>query len=67
VPNTSTHALTNVTLPYVMALANEGTAAAVHSDPALAHGVNVVSGQVVLPEDAAAHGMTVVPLEEVLR
>ena len=33
VPNTSTHALTNVTLPYVMALANEGTAAAVRSNP----------------------------------
>ncbi|MGR6963901.1 alanine dehydrogenase [Geodermatophilus sp. URMC 61] len=66
VPNTSTHALTNVTLPYVMALANEGTAAAVGSDPALAHGVNVVSGQVVLPEVAEAHGMTAVPLEEVL-
>ena len=44
VPNTSTHALTNVTLPYVMALANEGTAAAVHGNPALAHGVNVVAG-----------------------
>ena len=36
VPNTSTHALTNVTLPYVMALANEGTTAAVHSNRALA-------------------------------
>ena len=66
VPNTSTHALTNVTLPYVMALANEGTAAAVHADPALAHGVNVVAGSVVLPEVAAAHGMTAVPLAEVL-
>ena len=33
VPNTSTHALTNVTLPYVMALANEGTSAAVHGQP----------------------------------
>ena len=33
VPNTSTHALTNVTLPYVMALANEGTAAAVARQP----------------------------------
>ena len=66
VPNTSTHALTNVTLPYVMALANEGTAAAVHSDPALAHGVNVVAGRVVLPEVAEAHGMTAVALEEVL-
>ena len=66
VPNTSTHALTNVTLPYVMALATEGTAAAVRSDPALARGVNVVTGQVVLPEVAEAHGMAAVGLEEVL-
>jgi alanine dehydrogenase len=66
VPNTSTHALTNVTLPYVMALANEGTAAAVASNPALAHGVNVVDGKVVLAEVAGAHGMTAVPLAEVL-
>ncbi|MGY1815739.1 alanine dehydrogenase [Blastococcus sp. SYSU D00820] len=66
VPNTSTHALTNVTLPYVMALATEGTAAAVRGDAALAHGVNVAAGQVVLPEVAQAHGMTAVPLEEVL-
>ncbi|MGY1746970.1 alanine dehydrogenase [Blastococcus sp. SYSU D00695] len=66
VPNTSTHALTNVTLPYVMALAGEGTTAAVRADRALAHGVNVVAGQVVLPEVAQAHGMTAAPLEEVL-
>ena len=43
-----------------------GTAAAVHSNRALAHGVNVVAGQVVLPEVAEAHGMAAVPLEEVL-
>jgi alanine dehydrogenase len=67
VPNTSTHALTNVTLPYVMALANEGTAAAVAGNAALAHGVNVVDGQVVLPEVAEAHGMAAVGLQEVLR
>jgi alanine dehydrogenase len=67
VPNTSTHALTNVTLPYVMALAGQGTRAAVDADPALAHGVNVVAGNVVLPEVAEAHGMTAVPWEEVLR
>jgi alanine dehydrogenase len=66
VPNTSTHALTNVTLPYVMALANEGTAAAVAGNRALAHGVNVVDGKVVLAEVAEAHGMTAVPLAEVL-
>jgi alanine dehydrogenase len=67
VPNTSTHALTNVTLPYVMALANEGTVAAVRGNPALAHGVNVVDGHVVLSEVAEAHGMAAVPLQEVLR
>jgi alanine dehydrogenase len=67
VPNTSTHALTNVTLPYVMALANEGTAAAVAGNRALAHGVNVVDGHVVLPEVAEAHGMAAVGLQEVLR
>jgi alanine dehydrogenase len=66
VPNTSTHALTNVTLPYVMALAHEGTAAAVRTNPALARGVNVVAGHIVLPEVAEAHGMTAVPLQEVL-
>ena len=66
VPNTSTHALTNVTLPYVMALANEGTAPAVAANPALAHGVNVVDGQVVLAEVAEAHGMAAVPMAEVL-
>ena len=66
VPNTSTHALTNVTLPYVVRLAEEGTAAAVRGDRALAHGVNVVAGQVVLPEVAEAHGLTAVGLEEVL-
>lgn len=66
VPNTSTHALTNVTLPYVMALAELGTAAAVAADPALARGVNVAAGSVVLPEVAEAHGLTAAPLDEVL-
>jgi alanine dehydrogenase len=66
VPNTSTYALTNVTLPYVMALATQGTRAAVTADPALAHGLNVADGQVLLPEVAEAHGTTAVPWEEVL-
>ena len=65
VPNTSTHALTNVTLPYVMSLATQGTAAAVAGDKALAHGVNVVGGEVVLAEVAEAHGMAAVGLQEV--
>ncbi len=66
VPNTSTHALTNVTLPYALALAEHGTAGAVAADPALARGVNVTAGSVVLPEVALAHGLTAVPLAEVL-
>ncbi|TWP52330.1 alanine dehydrogenase [Lentzea tibetensis] len=48
VPNTSTWALTNVTLPYVLALADKGFEAAVAADPALAKGVNAVDGRIVL-------------------
>jgi alanine dehydrogenase len=66
VPNTSTRALTNATLPYVLALADRGPAGAVAADPALAAGVNVAAGQVVQPEVAAAHGMAAVPLGDAL-
>lgn len=48
VPATSTRALTNVTLPYVLRLADLGWREAVERDPALAAGVNVVDGRVVL-------------------
>jgi alanine dehydrogenase len=65
VPNTSTRALTNVTLPYAVALADRGIAAAVE-DPALAAGVNVAAGHVVQPEVAAVHGLPVVALRDVL-
>jgi alanine dehydrogenase len=66
VPNTSTRALTNVTLPYVLALAERGLAGAVGDDPALAEGVNLVAGRVVQPEVAAAHGLAVTPLADVV-
>jgi alanine dehydrogenase len=66
VPNTSTHALTNVTLPYVMALANHGLAGAVAADPALALGVNAVGGRLTYQPVAEAHHMTAVPLAEAL-
>ncbi|GAA1283139.1 alanine dehydrogenase [Pseudonocardia aurantiaca] len=65
VPNTSTRALTNVTLPYVIALADRGVAGAVEDDPVLAAGVNVAAGRVVQPEVAAAHGLAVTPLTDV--
>jgi alanine dehydrogenase len=55
VPNTSTWALTNVTLPYVVSLADKGTEAL--ADPALAAGLNVADGAVMLAEVAEAHGM----------
>ncbi|HEX6357706.1 alanine dehydrogenase [Actinophytocola sp.] len=55
VPNTSTWALTNVTLPYAVALADKGLAAL--QDPALAAGLNVAEGKVMLAEVAEAHGM----------
>ena len=57
VPHTSTWALTNVTLPYVLSLADKGFRQAVQDDPVLAKGVNVVRGAVVLPEVALAHGL----------
>jgi alanine dehydrogenase len=55
VPTTSTWALTNVTLPYVVSLADRGRDALSH--PALAAGLNVADGHVVLAEVARAHGM----------
>jgi len=66
VPHTSTYALTNVTLPYVLALAGQGTAAALHADPALARGVNVAGGHVVHAGVAEAHGLPCRDWAEVL-
>ena len=65
VPVTSTRALTNATLPYVEAIANNGLAAAVADDPALAKGVNVVGGKVTYEAVAAAHGLEYTPLSAV--
>ncbi|MBQ0987621.1 alanine dehydrogenase [Streptomyces sp. F63] len=57
VPNTSTHALTNVTLPYITELAGRGWREALRRDPALARGLNTHEGQVVYGPVAEAHGM----------
>jgi alanine dehydrogenase len=62
VPNTSTYALTNVTLPYVLAVANQGLEGAVRQDPALARGVNVHAGEVTNARVAEAHGLEAVAL-----
>jgi alanine dehydrogenase len=66
VPNTSTYALTNVTLPYLVELARHGVAAAVERDDALASGVNVAAGRVVNAAVADALGRPHTPLVEVL-
>jgi len=56
VPRTSTYALTNATLPYVVELATRGIRQAVEVDTALAHGVNTVGGQVTNPAVGEALG-----------
>ncbi|NJC71822.1 alanine dehydrogenase [Planosporangium thailandense] len=66
VPHTSTYALTNVTLPYAVELANRGWRDALRADPALALGLNTHAGQVTYGPVAEAHGMTHVPVTEVL-
>ncbi|MFJ3381647.1 alanine dehydrogenase [Curtobacterium sp. NPDC090217] len=57
VPRTSTIALTNATLPYALAIANQGWEAALESDAALAKGLNVHAGRVTNEAVAAAHGL----------
>ncbi len=66
VPITSTRALTNVTLPYVEAIAELGVVGAIHLDPALARGVNVVGGRVTYEAVAEAHGFEYTPLDDAL-
>ncbi|MFJ5229216.1 alanine dehydrogenase [Kitasatospora sp. NPDC088391] len=66
VPNTSTYALTNATLPYVVELANRGWKEALRRDAALAKGLNVHEGQITFPAVAEAFGLESVTLESVL-
>jgi alanine dehydrogenase len=65
VPRTSTFALANATLPYVLALAARGARDAVRADPALARGVNVWRGRVIHPAVASSLGETPTTLEAV--
>jgi alanine dehydrogenase len=61
VPNTSTYALTNATLPYALELATRGPKDAVDADPALALGVNTCNGKV--PNAVVAEALGVVAVE----
>ena len=62
VPVTSTKGLTNVTLPYVEAIADKGVSRAIAEDPALAKGVNVIGGRITYEAVASAHGLHYTPL-----
>jgi len=66
VPITATQALTNATLPYAIALADNGVADAIRRDPGLRPGVNVAAGKVTHPAVAEGVGMDYVPVEEAL-
>jgi alanine dehydrogenase len=66
VPNTSTYALTNVTLPYALSLAKKGWRDALRADSALALGLNTHDGAIINAPVAQAHGLEHRELADVL-
>lgn len=66
VPNTSTYALTNVTLPYALEIASRGLEEAVREDPVLSRGVNVFGGSITNEAVADAHGLEAAPLPSMI-
>ncbi|HEX2231846.1 MAG TPA: alanine dehydrogenase [Thermoleophilaceae bacterium] len=66
VPVTSTFALTNATLPYVLDLADHGVKEAISRDPGLRPGVNVAAGKVTHPAVAEGVGMEFTPADQAL-
>jgi len=66
VPHTSTYALTNVTLPYVVEIANRGWREALRRDPSFAPGLNTHEGNLTCAPVAEAHGLPALTLAEVL-
>ena len=66
VPHTSTYALTNVTLPYAVELANKGWRQALADDPSLAKGLNTVDGAITYGPVAQAHSMPYTSTADVL-
>ena len=66
VPHTSTYALTNVTLPYVVEIANRGWREALRRDPSFAPGLNAHEGSLTCAPVAEAHGLPALSLAEVL-
>ena len=66
VPYTSTIALTNATLPYVIKLANHGPQAALQSDPGFLAGLNMKDGKITCKAVAEAFDLEYTPVENVL-
>ncbi|AKK05722.1 alanine dehydrogenase [Corynebacterium mustelae] len=66
VPRTSTEALTNATLPYLLQIANHGWRDALVADPHLANGLNTHGGHVTHPEVAEALGLELTNTSQVL-
>ncbi len=65
VPNTSTYALTNATLPYAVALADKGWEQALRDDPSLAHGLNTHAGELTNAPVGEAVGLPSVSFQEI--
>ena len=63
VPRTSTFALNNATLPFVLALAGKGWRKAMQDDPHLRAGLNVLEGQIICPAVAQAQGVEAATVE----
>jgi alanine dehydrogenase len=66
VPHTSTYALTNVTVPYALEIANRGWREALRGDKYFAPGLNVHDGVITCQPVAAAHGLSWTPVSEIL-
>lgn len=66
VPQTSTIALTNATLPYVLKIANLGAKKAMREDPALRKGLNVYKGRLTIKPVADAQGLPFTPAEDLI-
>lgn len=66
VPNTSTWALTNATLPYAVQLADKGAAQALKDNPALAKGLNTVKGNLTFAGVSEAFNLPLMSLTEAL-
>jgi alanine dehydrogenase len=66
VPHTSTYALNNATLPFLLALADKGWKTALQDDPHLRNGLNLCHGKVTHPAVAETLGYAYVPAEELL-